>query len=281
MRFGSGPETSGVGGLRWWRRGASLGALVVLIAAAAVSQAPVSHASMVATMKVWTLTWQDGFNSPADLQKWTAESGGGRGARLKQLQWYDQGSVIIGGGYLALTASKGGGSHHCWYGRCKYRSGRVNTFTSFAQKYGRFEARIKFPAGRGLWPAFWLEGANIAKVGWPKAGEIDIVEPNGVNAYQVRAYAHAYKWGVFRSYKLPHPLSAGYHVYGVDWSSTQIRWWVDGHTYGTVKAYKGWPFNKPFFIILNLAVGGGYAGPPTASTHFPARLLVDWVRVYK
>lgn len=280
-----------------WRAAAlTTGFLALLTACSGVSQAPVSPISQTSHQAkpqtavqasalpganaAWKLRWSENFSTTADLKPWNYVVGG-NGFSLKQLQWYDASNATIDRGNLDITARSGGGGHKCWYGRCMYRSVRMNTLGYFEQTYGRFEARIKLPTGRGLWPAFWMEGANIGRVGWPQAGEIDIIETDGKHPNQVEAYAHAPGHHEDAVTEMSKPLSAGYHVYGVDWTRQGITWFVDGRPYAYMKAYRGWPFNHKFFIILDLAVGGGFPGPPNAETPWPAHLLVDWIRVYR
>lgn len=279
----------------WWRGIAMSGLLLVTACTAAVrpqvaqpsglappaSSVPQAPSSPATPHTRWRLTWSDNFNGPASLRQWTFETNG-FGGYVKQLQWYDrQNATVDGRGHLVITASKGGGGHRCWYGTCRYTSVRMHTMGSFAQTYGRFEARIKLPAGAGLWPAFWMEGADVTQVGWPASGEIDIVEPDNRHPTLVESYSHGSHQGIKNYLTMPAPLSAGYHVYGVDWSTQQITWWIDGYVYAHLKYYPGWPYDHPFFLVLDLAVGGGYPGPPTAQTPFPAHMLVDWIRVYR
>jgi beta-glucanase (GH16 family) len=259
-----------------WRTGVLAGACLLVTSCGLIirpaAATPQSH---------WKLTWSDEFNSRAALNRWQYDVGG-NGWSLKQLQWYDRSNATVDGqGDLDITAGKGGGGHQCWYGPCKYTSVRMSTYGKFAQTYGIIEARIKVPMARGLWPAFWIEGANVFKVGWPKCGEVDIVETNGQHPDLVQGFAHAPDYKHKAYYRLPQSLSAGYHVYGIKWTAQGISWFVDGHTYSHMSAYRGWPFSKPFYIILNLAVGGNWPGPPGPHTRFPAHMLVDWVRVYR
>jgi beta-glucanase (GH16 family) len=142
----------------------------------------------------------------------------------------------------------------------------------FAQAYGKFEARIKIPLGRGIWPAFWMDGAN---------GEIDIIETNSKLANEVHGAAHAPGVEHSASTTWNEPVSARYHTFGVVWTRTGITWTIDGHAYSRMAAYPGWTFNTPFFLILDVAVGGGWPGSPDATTRFPAYLTVDWIRVYR
>ncbi len=272
------------------------GSITLLTACSAVTQTPVSHVSptpqkaqsqsahqaspLLDSNISWKLKWSDEFNTRAGLKPWNYLVGG-NGWSLKQLQWYDATNATISHGNLAITATRRAGGHTCWYGRCRYRSVRMNTLGIFSQTYGRFEARIKLPPGRGLWPAFWLEGANVFQVGWPQSGEIDVIETGDGSPNLVQGFAHAPNHHEDAYTGLSRPLSAGYHIYGVDWTPRGITWFVDGHSYAYLKAYRGWPFAHKFFLILDLAVGGGFPGPPNASTPFPARMLVDWIRVYR
>ena len=229
----------------------------------------------------WKLTWDDEFNKPSSLNKWVYETGGD-GWSLKQLQYYDASNAAVDGrGDLVITTSTNGHDQQCWYGPCRYSSARMNTLGAFAQAYGRFEARIKVPVKSGIWPAFWMEGADIGQVGWPRCGEIDIVETNGKNPQLVQGFSHAPNNRHHGYFTLPEPLSAGFHVYRVDWTRKGITWFVDGYAYAHLSAYPGWPFDHPFFFILNVAVGGGWPGAPKSSTEFPAHMVVDWVRVYR
>ena len=229
----------------------------------------------------WKLTWSAAFNKPGALNKWLYYSDG-TGFGLQQLQWYDAANAsITKSGQLAITADRGGSSNKCWYGPCKYTSARMETKNSFSQTYGEFEARIKFPAGQGFWPAFWIEGADVYQVGWPACGEIDIVEPNTNNPYLVPGAAHAPNLRHKASLVADQAITAGFHTYGVVWNAKGITWYFDGHPFSHMNSYKGWPFDKPFFIILDLAVGGSYTGPPSQNTQFPAQMVVDWVRVYR
>jgi beta-glucanase (GH16 family) len=155
--------------------------------------------------------------------------------------------------------------------------------SSFKQRYGLFEARIKLAGGRGIWPAFWMQGANYDRVHLPKAGEIDIAEVNGRQpADRLGGYGHEQD-GTAKAYydRMSQSIYAGYHIYGVEWTREGITWLVDGKAYGYLPAYRGWPFNHPFNIILSLAVGGTWPGSPDASTHFPVSMYVNWLRVYR
>lgn len=206
---------------------------------------------------------------------------GGNGWGDQQLQVNDPSNVSLGPSGIIITASQDGYGDSCWYGPCRYSGASLETKGLFAQEYGLFEARIKLPTGRGLWPAFWMVGADVDEVHGRKAGEIDIVEINNKKSGLVEGFAHtgANNYGAY--FQMPNSLSAGYHVYGIDWTAQGITWLVDGHAFGYLKAYAGWPFNQPFFLVLDLAVGGIWPGSPDASTKFPAEMKVSWIRAYK
>jgi beta-glucanase (GH16 family) len=173
-----------------------------------------------------------------------------------------------------------------------YTSGRIKTQALFEQKYGRFEARIKLPEGQGIWPAFWLLGADFEEVGWPHCGEIDIMEFRGQQTDLVHGTIHGPGYSgaepITGSFRLAdgESFSDDFHVFAVDWDPGQIRFWVDSRVYQTVttarvRDFGEWVFDQPFFILLNVAVGGGFVGPVGRDTEFPVEMLVDYVRVYE
>lgn len=238
----------------------------------------------------WTLFWDDEFEGPAgrlpDSGRWAFDIGTNWGNGQLECDTNRPENVSLdGAGHLAITARLES------YAGCNYTSGRIKTEGLFSQNGGRFEARMRLPSGRGMWPAFWLLGANYTTVAWPGCGEIDIMEYRGQEPTIVHGSLHGpgYSGGnaITNSYTAPGaPLDAAFHVYAVEWSSTRIQWSIDDVVYATVTpgdlpGGSSWVFNHPFFIILNLAVGGNYVGPPDASTTFPQQLLVDYVRVYR
>ncbi len=162
----------------------------------------------------------------------------------------------------------------------------------FSQQYGRFEARIQIPKGQGMWPAFWMLGNNIDTAGWPACGEIDIMENIGKEPSMVHGTLHAPGYppeGYTAAYTLPNgqKFADGFHVFAAEWEPQQIRLYVDGILYATdtqsaSPTPNSWPFDgQPFFMLLNLAVGGRWPGNPDATTQFPQQMLVDYVRVYE
>lgn len=246
------------------------------------------------------LAFKDEFNKAAnaavDTEKWTAEIGGG-GWGNQELEYYTnspenashdgQGSLVIK--TIKLTPPL---NLNCWYGPCQYTSARLMTKQNFDRKYGRFEARIKIPVGQGLWPAFWMLGKNIDKVGWPQCGEIDILENIGREPSTVHGTIHGPGYsganGIGAAYNLANnqTFAADFHVYAIEWSENKISWFVDGNLYQTIVPKNlpqntQWVFEQPFFMILNLAIGGPWGGDPDNTTMFPGTMLVDYVRVYK
>lgn len=253
-----------------------------------------------AEAQTWRRSWSDEFNGRAgsgiDAAKWNAESGGS-GWGNKELEYYTAGTknaYMDGRGFLVIKAIKETlpQSFACWYGQCGYTSARLTTKNTFNQTYGRFEARIKIPYGQGIWPAFWLLGKKIEEVGWPACGEIDILENIGREPSIVHGTLHGPGFsganGIGASYSLPRAghFADDYHIYAVEWEPNVIRWYVDGKLYqrrtpADLPAGAKWVYDQPFFIILNLAVGGAWPGDPDATTSFPQLMSIDYVRVYR
>lgn len=235
----------------------------------------------------WELTWSDDFNGTAgsapDNSKWNFDLGTGtNGWGNSELQTYtNQPSNIQqdGNGRLLITARSGG-----------FTSARINTKGKFAQAYGRFEARIKTTHGPGVWPAFWMMGANIDSKPWPQCGEIDILEQKGQEPHITYSTIHGpgYAGGssIAKMFSLENDrFDNDFHIYAVEWGTDFIDFYVDNFLFHriTPETLKGkeWVFNQPFFILLNVAIGGNYVGFPTAGTPFPQSMMVDYVKVYK
>jgi len=233
----------------------------------------------------WKLVWSDEFNGPAgslpDPTYWT----------------YDLGTNCCGNNELETYTNKAENAHMDGLGHLDihvenpapgvYTSARIKTQGLFSVEYGRIEARIKIPSGQGMWPAFWMLGNNITTAGWPQCGEIDIME--NIGSTPATAYGSLHgpdNYNETAQYQLSSgALADDFHVYAVEWSADQITFYVDGNLYETqTNSGAGWVFNaanNPFFIILNVAVGGDWPGPPDATTRFPQDMLVDYVRVYQ
>ncbi|MFJ6850758.1 family 16 glycosylhydrolase [Streptomyces sp. NPDC091271] len=270
----------------------ALGLASLVAVPAQSAPAPVTPAAAPAAA---ALTFSDDFDGPAGSavngSKWQIETGDN--VSNHERQYYTAGSnnaALDGQGNLVITARKENpGNYQCWYGRCEYTSARLNTAGKFTTTYGRVEARMKIPRGQGIWPAFWMLGNDIGQVGWPNSGEIDIMENVGFEPGTVHGTLHGPGYsgsgGIGAGYTLPggQAFADAFHTFAVDWSPNSITWTVDGTVYQrrTPADLGGrqWVFDKPFFVILNLAVGGYWPGDPDASTSFPQQLLVDYVRV--
>ena len=192
--------------------------------------------------------------------------------------------LIDGEGHLLLIARK-----ERYMGR-DYTSARLNTQDKLEITYGKIEAVMKMPEGRGFWPAFWLLGENIDKDGWPECGEVDILEFRGENLFEMRGSLHGpgYSAGenLGRDFDTGVDLSAGFHTYGIVWSKQGVSFEFDGKPYFSalkkdLVGGREWVFDHPFFLILNLAVGGTYLDEPDETTPFPSELTIDTVRVYR
>jgi beta-glucanase (GH16 family) len=242
----------------------------------------------------YVLTWSDEFNgvngSLPDSSKWVMETGG-NGWGNNELETYTNRTqnAHVQNGNLVITANKEKYTGADGIAR-EYTSARIKTAGLFEQKYGRFEARIKIPQGQGMWPAFWMLGNNIDKAGWPACGEIDVMENIGKEPAIAHGSMHGPGYsgdkGLTGSYSLPSGKFADdFHIFAVEWEAAAVRFYVDGNLYETrtpadVPAGQAWVFDHPFFILLNVAVGGGWPGNPDATTVFPQTMLVDYVRVY-
>jgi len=231
------------------------------------------------------LVWSDEFNTGTnvDTAKWTIDPGTGQNG---EIQYYTNlANTSVTGGSLVIEARKE------TVGGRDYTSGRINTGSKFSTEYGRVEARIKVPKGNGLWPAFWMMGADFLQGRpWPYNGEIDIMEILGRNTNEVYSTLHAPAYNGGGGYGQKYTtvdLSLDYHTYSVEWDSKHMTFRVDNNVIlvadkDTVETTRGpWVYDHQFYIILNLAVGGDFPGPIDATTPFPSRMYIDYVRVYK
>jgi beta-glucanase (GH16 family) len=247
--------------------------------------------------QTFNLVWSDEFNGAGpglDASKWSFEAGNGSGGwGNNELEYYTSRTqnAYVSNGLLHLVALQES------LGGFNYTSARIKTQGHFTKAYGRIEFRARLPAGLGFWPALWLLGTNITSVGWPACGEIDVMENKGAVPNMVQGTIH-YSDALnhhLQSTALD-TLSAGdsvtnFHVYTLDWSTNVIRWFVDGTLYETQTSWSSStgpypaPFNQPFFMVMNLAVGGNYVGNPSvadinANTVFPGEMEIDYVRVW-
>jgi len=239
------------------------------------------------------LVMQDEFDIDGNLDSalWSFDIGNGEGTDAgpgwgnNELQYYTdrKENITVQNGILIITAKKES------YEGSSYTSAKILTKGKFSQAYGRFEARMRLPYGQGMWPAFWLLGDNIDEVKWPNCGEIDIMENRGQEPSITNGTVHGpgYSGGqaITKSYDLVNDrLDTGFHVFGIEWGPKYINFYVDDVLYNQITPADvtgEWVFDRPFYIIINLAVGGSFVGSPNSETSFPQTLLVDYVRVYK
>lgn len=230
----------------------------------------------------YELVWSDEFNGNSlDTNTWNYEIGTGSwGWGNNEQQYYTDRNIKVSNGTMKITAKREG------YGGMKYTSSRITTKNKKNFKYGKIEARIKMPKFKGVWPAFWMLGANQDSVGWPKCGEIDIME--AINDENLA-------YGTLHWFNDPGNNNADsgssvavanrteYHVYGVEWTADKLRWYVDGKVYRTMDVSNDSfsEVRKEYFVIFNMAIGGQWPGYDIDETAFPATMEVDWVRAYK
>ena len=266
-------------------------AIVVLLATCSTSQ---SSATPPAATTPWQLIWSDEFNgangSAPDPTHWAIQLGG-NGFGNNELETYTSrpANVQQQNGNLLITALRENYTGPDGIKR-PYTSGRIRTQGLFTQAYGRFEASIQLPVGKGIWPAFWLLGDGINSVGWPHTGEIDIMEEIGeANVIYSTLHGPGYSGGHGISARYPLPpgqaVNNAFHRYAVEWAPNDIKFFFDQNliaerTPADLPAGAAWVYDHPFFILFNLAVGGAWPGYPDQTTPFPQQMLVDYVRVY-
>jgi beta-glucanase (GH16 family) len=245
----------------------------------------------------WLEVWRDDFDGPEgsapDESRWNVEI---RPTGQNQELDYDtndrKNSFIDGSGNLVLQALK---EQFVDANGVKspqpFTSARLNTQGKFEQAYGKFEARIKLPlGGKGVWPAFWLLGNDIDTVGWPECGEVDILEMRGSKPTVIDGSLHGPGYSGGSSYHGYYQVPSGrfgddFHVFSFEWTELGARWLVDGQEYyvktaeGLGRSERRWVYDHPFFILLNLAIGGVFDGDPDATTAFPQQMLIDYVSV--
>lgn len=276
------------------KRWGSVAALCVAVVG--VICGPAAEQPATKSTKEWRLVWQDEFEgengSRPDAAKWVYDLGGG-GWGNNELQTYTDRAenARIEDGILVIEARKETFTGADGITR-KYTSARLKTLGRFEQTYGRFEARIRLTSGQGLWPAFWMLGADIGKVDWPACGEIDVMENVGSEPARVLGSLHGPGYSGGDSLHGEFLLDGGrrfsddFCLFAVEWEPAVVRFYVNENVYATftpadLPAGATWVFDKPFFMLLNVAVGGNWPGPPDATTVFPQKLFVDYVRVYR
>jgi len=233
----------------------------------------------------------DGAPNPSVWGYEVGRGPNGDGWGNQELQYYTDRSenATIQNGVLLITAREEA------FEGAQYTSARLLTKDLFEQQYGRFEARIRLPFGQGIWPAFWMLGADIDENPWPGAGEIDIMEYRGQEPTILIGSVHGpgYSGGdaISKEYTLENDrFDTGFHIFGIEWGPDFINYYVDDVLYNQItpedvdeetNGEGTWVFNKPFYILMNVAVGGTFVGSPNAETQFPQTMLVDYVRVYE
>lgn len=242
----------------------------------------------------WRLVWSDEFNgTQLDTSKWNIETSN-FGATNGTLHCYTRNNVEVSGGQLRLTAKRE--TRSCSGTTMPYTSGMVHTKNKVDWTYGRFEVRARLVPGTGMFPAVWLQPANLRWGAWPRSGEIDIVEQIGQRPTIMAGSIH---WGntndpqrKVTEYFSPTRLTDAFHTYAIEWEPGVVRWYIDGQLFATSRPSDGWfvpgggggfgaPFNQDFFLMINLAVGGDWPGAPNANTPLPNPFRIDYVRVYQ
>ncbi len=229
----------------------------------------------------YVLVWSDEFSgSELDNTKWSHETGGnGWGNNESQYYTTNSTNLNVSNGELSIIALQEA------IGNNPYTSAKIVTKDKLEFQFGKVEARIKCPMGQGLWPAFWMLGADIDQVSWPMCGEIDVMEHVN-NEALTHGTAHWDNGGhTYQGSPVANNNPDEFHVYAVVWDSTKIQWLLDGNIFFGLNIANGVngtsEFQNDFYLILNLAVGGNWPGYPNSSTVFPAELKVDYVRIYK
>jgi beta-glucanase (GH16 family) len=265
------------------------GAATTALGTTAIGTDGSAQAATTAAAAAPVLLAADEFDGPAGsapnpgIWRYDLGAGGWGNAELQTYTDSRRNAALDGAGNLVITARREADG--------SYSSARLKSESTYTAQYGRIEARIRIPRGQGIWPAFWMLGADIGQVGWPACGEIDVMENVGYEPRLVHGTVHGPGYsgaqGISAAYTNPSgaAFADDFHVYGVDWRPGSITWTVDGVAYRTLtRADVGsnpWVFDKPFFVILNVAVGGTWPGSPDASTRFPQQMTVDWLRVHQ
>lgn len=246
--------------------------LLSFLGAAALALLGHSTAHAQTYQQVWADEFTNGISS-----SWVFETGGG-GWGNNEKQYYQRANASVVNGILQITAKKEN------VGGMPYTSSRMKTQGLKEFKYGKIEARMKLPLGQGIWPAFWMLGANINTVSWPACGEIDVMEHiNAENKVYGTVHWDSNGHAEYGGNIITTPQE--YHVYSIEWEPSYIRWFVDGTKYHEINITNGTgsteEFQRPFFLLLNLAVAGNWPGQTVDESKLPATMYVDYVRVYQ
>ena len=270
----------------------ALSGSLLLVFVSLSTSSPLAWSAEDESALLWSQEFNEKSGSKPDPKFWNYDLGDGRGWGNRELEVYtNKNATMNGRGSLAITALKISPKKKeiCYYGYCEWSSARLTTKNKVWIKYGTIESRIQMPAGKGTWPAFWMLGQNIDEVSWPNSGEIDISEGLGRTPYLTYATIHGPGFfggtsiGTTRAYS--QKLSAGYHIYGINWIEDSIEWTFDGEVIFTQSresiAPKTWVFNQPFSLILNVAMGGEFGGEIGKDAKSGLQMKIDWIRVKK
>lgn len=262
--------------------------LLLLALLCMISSCETDDSQTVTTFTNLVLEEEFDIDGAPDTAVWGYDIGRGPNGdgwgNLEQQYYTDRSeNVKVQNGVLLITAREES------FEGAPYTSARLLTKDKFEQRYGRFEARIRLPYGQGIWPAFWMLGADIDENPWPGAGEIDIMEYRGQAPSVLIGSVHGpgYSGGnaISKEYTLPNDrFDTGFHIFGIEWGPEYVNFYVDDVLYNQITPEDvtgDWVFDKPFYMLMNLAVGGTFVGPPNEETVFPQTMLVDYVRVYK
>jgi beta-glucanase (GH16 family) len=253
-------------------------------------------ANQPTTKLLWSEEFADYQGGQLSEDSWNFDIGDGSSAGLvgwgnNELEYYTKDSVSINGN-LIITAQKiaEDSGLQCYYGPALWKSGKIHTGGKIGFKYGRLELRAKMPSGVGTWPALWLLGANLLEgVTWPHCGELDILENTGAHPFQVQGTIHGDGYfgenGLTKIIQSTTPLADDFHRYSINWTPDYIEWFFDDVSYNRIDrvdveaAAKPWPFNQEFYLILNLAIGGWFAGAVDEDLKH-AQLQVESIKYY-
>jgi len=274
--------------------------LVYACSTASIVSTPPATSTLPTT--TWVQVWSDEFDgavgAPIDSTKWSYETADGCqqgicGWGNNEKEYYTdapENIALNGHGQLMIVARRAPAGLTCSYGPCLYTSARITTRGKMLAAPGRVEARIKLPAGQGLWPAFWMLGHTSPLVRWPDCGELDIMENKGSQPSTTSSAVHGPGYSGQTPFAHTNTLASSvlsddFHTFAVEWDSLSVQFFVDGTlhyvvTRDAIEQYGKSILDQPFFLMLNLAVGGHFDGDPQSDAIFPATMLVDYVRVY-
>ncbi|WP_415374275.1 family 16 glycosylhydrolase [Patiriisocius sp. Uisw_017] len=273
------------------KKSAILSGLLILVSIVILSSCSTDETQVVTTFENLVMSDEFDSNGEPNPAMWSFDIGNGAAQGIpgwgnNELQYYTDRpqNVVIEDGMLKITARQES------FEGAGYTSARIQTKDKFEKKYGRFEARIQLPWSQGLWPAFWLLGSNSDEVTWPACGEIDIMENRGQEPTLITGSVHGPGYSAGEAISKNFELEEGrfdteFHIFGIEWGPGYINFYVDDVLYNqlTPADVTGeWVFDdQPFYIIMNVAVGGNYSGPPNENSVFPQTMLVDYIRIYE